>query len=63
MLVERWKNYMEELLLKMDSLIEAMAYTVLVLCCPCILLVLLYLVMLLVLGILLPASVLFDVFF
>lgn len=61
--MERWKNYMEKLLWKMDPFIEAMAYTVLVLCCPCILLVLLYLVMLLVLGILLPASVLFDVFF
>ena len=54
---------MEKLFWKMDPFIETMAYTGLVLCCPCILLVLLYLVMLLVLGILLPASVLFDVFF
>lgn len=60
--MERWKNYMEKLFLKMEPFIEAMAYTGLVLSCPCILLVLLYLVILLVFVILLPASVLFDIF-
>ena len=53
---------MEKLFLKMEPFIEAMAYTGLVLSCPCILLVLLYLVILLVFVILLPASVLFDIF-